>query len=322
LSLRDATIHRELVLEPRSLDLNALVEQLAPALTRLIGTEIELVILPGQGLGRVVADPGQIEQVIMNLLVNARDAMAGTGTLRIETDNRDLQASAPYGQEQMPPGPYVTLTIRDTGCGMDSTTLTRIFEPSFTTKEPGKGTGMGLSTVYGIVHQSGGYLRVYSTVGHGTTFTIYLPRPGVPAESAKVQAGDTPPVRGQETILLVEDEEGVRQLASEILTACGYHVLDTGDPLQALEIGAAHQGKIDLLLTDVVMPGLRGPALAAQVLVQYPDIRVLYMSGSAGGMTGARSGAEPAGSFLPKPFTPQALDSAVRTALDGPRSAS
>ena len=137
---------------------------------------------------------------------------------------------------------------------------------------------------------------------------------------APALAGDTPPVRGLETILLGEDEEGVRQLASEILTACGYHVLDTGDPLQALEIGAAHQGKIDLLLTDVVMPGLRGPALAAQVLVQYPDIRVLYMSGSAGGMTGARSGAEPAGSFLPKPFTPQALDSAVRTALDGPRS--
>ena len=245
------TTRREQVLEPQSLDLNALVEELAPALTRLMGAEIELVILPGQGLGRVLADPGQVEQVIMNLLVNARDAMAGTGTLRIETDNHDLQASVPHRQGQMPSGPYVTLTVRDTRCGMDSTALARIFEPFSATQEPGKGTGMNLSTVFGIVHESGGYIRVDSTVGHGTAFTIYLPRTHVRAESAKPQASSAPLVRGQETILLVEDEEGVRMLASEILTACGYHVLDTGDPMQALVIGAAHQGKIDLLLTEI-----------------------------------------------------------------------
>ena len=314
------TTRREQVLEPQSLDLNALVEELAPALTRLMGAEIELVILPGQGLGRVLADPGQVEQVIMNLLVNARDAMAGTGTLRIETDNHDLQASVPHRQGQMPSGPYVTLTVRDTRCGMDSTALARIFEPFSTTQEPGKGTGMDLSTVFGIVHESGGYIRVDSTVGHGTAFTIYLPRTHVRAESAKAHTSGASLVRGQETILLVEDEEGVRMLASEILTACGYHVLDTGDPMQALVIGAAHQGKIDLLLTDVVMPIMRGPALAAQVLVQYPDIRVLYMSGSVGGIAGARGAAGPAGSFLPKPFTPQGLDDAVRSALDGPRA--
>jgi CheY-like chemotaxis protein len=299
LSIRDLTIRRQQGLEARSLDLNALVEEMVPALTRLIGAEIELVILPGQGLGRVMADPGQVEQVIMNLLVNAREAMAGTGTLKIETDNRDLQVSVPRGEGQIPPGKYVTLMVRDNGCAVDGTS-----------------TGMDLSTVYGIMHQSGGYILVESTAGHGTTFTIYLPRTTVPAESAKAQASGAPPVRGQETILLVEDEEGVRELASEILKGRGYHVLDTGDPLQALVIGAAHQGKIDLLLTDVVMPGLRGPALAAQVLVRYPDIRVLYMSGSAGGMTGARGAAEPAGSFLPKPFTPLDLDRAVRTALD------
>ncbi len=308
---------RKQVLEPRSLDLNALVEELAPVLARLIGAEIELVILPGMGLGRVMADPGQIEQVIMNLLVNSRDAMAGGGTLRIETDNRDLQAAVPHGQGQIPPGPYVTLTVRDTGCGVDSTTLARIFEPFFTTKEPGKGTGMGLSTVYGIVNQSGGYIGVDSTVGQGTTVTIYLPRTTAPAALAKTRASGARLVRGQETILLVEDEEAVRQLASEILTACGYHVLDTGDPQQALAIGAAHPGKIHLLLTDIVMPGIRGPALAAQALVRYPDMRVLYMSGYADEMIGAHGAAEPVGSFLPKPFTPQSLARAVRSALDG-----
>jgi two-component system cell cycle sensor histidine kinase/response regulator CckA len=176
LSIRSVTFRRKQVLEPRSLDLNALIEVLGPVLTRLIGAEIELVILPGMGLGRVMADPAQVELVIMNLLVNARDAMADGGTLRIETDNRDLLARVPHGQGQIRPGPYVTLMVRDTGCGMDSTTLARIFEPFFTTKEPGEGTGMGLSTVYRIVHQTGGYIRVDSSVGSGTTFTIYLPR--------------------------------------------------------------------------------------------------------------------------------------------------
>jgi GAF domain-containing protein/CheY-like chemotaxis protein len=307
---------RKQVLEPRSLDLNALVEDLAPVLTRLIGADIEMVILPGMGLGRVMADPGQLEQVIMNLLVNARDAMTGGGTLRIETDNRDLQARVVHGQGQIPPGPYVTLTVRDSGCGVDSATLARIFEPFFTTKGPGKGTGMGLSTVYGIVHQSGGYIGVDSTVGCGTTVTIYLPRTTAPAETAKAQASGAALARGQETILLVEDEEGVRQLALEILTACGYHVLGTGDPVQALAIGAAHPGTIHLLLTDIVMPGMRGPALAAQTLARCPEMRVLYMSGYSDGMVGAQGAVEPAGSLLQKPFTPQALAHAVRNTLD------
>jgi GAF domain-containing protein len=307
---------RKQVMEPKSLDLNALVEDLAPVLTSLIGADIELVILPGMGLGRVMADPGQMEQVIMNLLVNARDAMTAGGTLRIETDNRDLQAEMAHGQGQIPLGLYVTLTVRDGGCGVDAPTLARMFEPFFTTKGPGKGTGMGLSTVFGIVHQSGGYIGVDSTVGRGTTVTIYLPRTTAPAETAKAQASGAPLARGQATILLVEDEEGVRHLASEILTACGYQVLDTGDPMQALAIGAAHPGTIHLLLTDIVMPGMRGPALATQVLARYPDTRVLYMSGYSDGMFGAQSAVEPAGSLLQKPFTPQALARAVRNALD------
>ncbi len=176
---------RKQVLEPKSLDLNALVEDLATELRSLIGADIELVILPGMGLGRVMADPGQMEQVIMTLLVNARDAMTGGGTLRIETDNRDLQATVAHGQGQIPAGLYVTLTVRDNGCGVDAQTLARMFEPFFTTKGPGKGTGMALSTVYGIVHQSGGYIGVDSTVGRGTTVTIYLPRTTAAAETAK-----------------------------------------------------------------------------------------------------------------------------------------
>jgi signal transduction histidine kinase/CheY-like chemotaxis protein len=307
---------RKQVLEPKSLDLNALVEDLAPVLTRLIGADIELVILPGMGLGRVMADPGRMEQVVMNLLVNARDAMTGGGTLRIETDNRDLQAKVAHGQGHIPPGLYVTLTVRDSGCGVDGPTLAKMFEPFFTTKGPGKGTGMGLSTVYGIVHQSGGFIGVDSTVGRGTTVTIYLPRTTAPADTAKAQAGGAPAASGQETILLVEDEEGVRQLALEILTAFGYRVLDTGDPTQALALAAAHPDTIHLLLTDIVMPGMCGSALAAQALAQYPDMRVLYMSAFSGGTAAGKGAPEPAAPLLPKPFTPQSLARAVRSALD------
>ena len=307
---------RKQVMEPKSLDLNALVEDLAPVLTSLIGADIELVVLPGMGLGRVMADPGQMEQIIMNLLVNARDAMTGGGTLRIETDNRDLQASVAHGQGQIPLGLYVTLTVRDNGSGVDAPTLARMFEPFFTTKDLGKGTGMGLSTVYGIVHQSGGYIGVDSSVGSGTTVTIYLPRTTAPAETAKAQASGALVAPGRETILLVEDEDDVRLLASEILTASGYRVLDTGDPTQALAIAAAHPGTVHLLLTDIVMPGLRGPALAAQALARYPDMRVLYMSGFSGGNVSAPDADEPAAPLLQKPFVPQTLARAVRNALD------
>jgi len=305
---------RKQVLEPKPLDLNALVGGLAPMLTRLIGEHIELLIVPGKGLGHVMADPGQLEQVIMNLLVNARDAMPDGGMVRIETGSRDLQTVALYAQGQIPSGQYVTLVVQDSGCGMDSTTLTKIFEPFFTTKEPGKGTGLGLSTVYGIVRQSAGYIGVDSTVGRGTTFTIYLPRTALPAETPEAQASAAALVGGQETILLVEDDAGVRQLASEVLKACGYTVLEARDPLEALVIAKRHSGKMHLLLTDMVMPAMRGPALAEQVVARYPNLRVLYMSGYADEMIG-RKMVTPSGLFLPKPFTPGTLARTVREAL-------
>ena len=305
---------RKQVLLPKPLDLNALVGGLAPMLTRLIGEHIELVIVPGNGLGRVMADPGQLEQVVMNLLVNARDAMPDGGMVRIETENRHLQEVTLHAQGQIPPGPYVALSVHDTGCGMDPTTLTRIFEPFFTTKEPGKGTGLGLSSAYGIVHQSAGYIGVDSTVGRGTAVTIYLPRTALPSETPETQASAAALVGGQETILLVEDDEGVRKLASEVLNACGYTVLETGDPLEALVIGEHHRGPMHLLLTDMVMPAMRGPALAVEVLARHPDLRVLYMSGYADEMIGRRT-VTPSGLFLQKPFTPDALARTVREAL-------
>ena len=305
---------RKQVLLPKPLDLNAVVGGLAPMLTRLIGEHIELVIVPGNGLGWVVADPGQLEQVIMNLLVNARDAMPDGGVVRIQTENRLLQEVTLHAQGQIPSGQYVALSVRDAGCGMDPTTLTRIFEPFFTTKEPGKGTGLGLSSVYGIVHQSAGYIGVDSTVGRGTTFTVYLPRTALAAETPEAQASAAALVGGQETILLVEDDEGVRKLASEVLNACGYTVLETGNPLEALVIGERHRGPIHLLLTDMVMPAMRGPALAVQMLARHPNLRVLYMSGYSDEMVGRRT-VTPSGLFLPKPFTADTLARTVREAL-------
>jgi len=307
---------RKQVFEPKPVELNALVGGVAPMLRRLIGEHIELVIIPGGNLGHVMADPGHVEQVIMNLIVNARDAMPDGGMVKIETASRALQDMAHHAQGEVPPGRYVTLSVQDTGCGMDPVTLARIFEPFFTTKEPGKGTGLGLSTVHGIVHQSGGHIGVDSTVGRGTTFTIYLPqitgavavseaRPGEPREMA----------RGTETVLLVEDDEEVRRLASEILKACGYNVLEAGDPLEALTIAERRAGAIDLLLTDMVMPAMRGSELAQRLGALCPTLRVLYMSGYTDEMITAASANGPARAFLHKPFTPDDLARKIREVL-------
>jgi signal transduction histidine kinase len=270
---------RKQVLQPKALDPNALIGGLAPMLRRLIGEHIELVIVPGRDVGQVMADPGQIEQVVMNLVVNARDAMPEGGMVRIDTERRDLAVSAAHANGQVAPGPYVLLTVHDSGSGMDDTTLGKIFEPFFTTKEPGKGTGLGLATVYGIVHQSGGTIGVDSAPGRGTTFTIYLPRIDAPAAAPEAPAGQAGLERGDETILLVEDDHEVRQLAAEVLKAAGYTVLESGDPLEALVIGDRRRDDIRLLISDMVMPAMRGPALAAQILQIQPEARVLYMSG-------------------------------------------
>jgi len=306
---------RKQVLQPKALDLNALVGSVAPMLTRLIGEDIELVIVPGRDIGQVMADPGQLEQVIMNLVVNARDAMPDGGMVQIDAEARDLDTAARHAQGQVPPGRYVLLRVHDSGRGMDSVTLGRIFEPFFTTKEPGKGTGLGLSTVHGIVHQSGGAIGVDSAEGRGTTFSIYLPRVDQPVEATPAQPAQAL-ARGTETILLVEDDHEVRRLTAEVLTACGYTVLDSNDPLKALVIGERHRAEIRLLITDMGLPAMRGPELAAEILRLQPATRVLYMSGYLGKGVASADPIDPPGPLLQKPFAPAGLARIVRQVLD------
>jgi signal transduction histidine kinase/CheY-like chemotaxis protein len=306
---------RKQVLEPKPINLKALVAGVMPILRRLIGEHIEIVIVPDDDHDEVMADPGQIEQVIVNLVVNARDAMPEGGTLTIETTMRAVPAGAVQGRG-VPPGRYVTLSVRDTGCGMDPATMARIFEPFFTTKEPGKGTGLGLSTVHGIVHQSGGHLTVDSAVGRGTSFTIYLPRVVGQVDPAGGRPESLPDlVGGAGTVLLVEDDEDLRRLTSEILQASGYTVVEAADPLEALTVCDRPNFTVDLLLTDMVMPAMRGPELAARLAETRPGLTVLFMSGYTDEAGGAARAGEPAPAFLQKPFSPHDLTRAVRTAL-------
>jgi PAS domain S-box-containing protein len=307
---------RKQVLQPKALDPNALIGGLAPMLTRLIGEHIELVIVPGRDIGQVMADPGQLEQVLMNLVVNARDAMPEGGMVTIDAERRDLATGMTHAKGQIPPGRYVLLRVRDSGSGMDDTTLGKIFEPFFTTKEPGKGTGLGLASVYGIVHLSGGVIGVDSAPGRGTTFTIYLPRIDTPVAVGEAPAGQAGLERGDETILLVEDDHEVRELAAEVLKAAGYTVLESGDPLEALVIGDRHRDDIRLLISDMVMPAMRGPALAAQILQLRPETRVLYMSGYTTEAIASQGAIDPPGPLLQKPFTPDGLARIVRQVLD------
>jgi PAS domain S-box-containing protein len=306
---------RKQVLALAPLDLNTLVAGVMPMLRRLIGEHIEFVVVPGRDVGHVMADVGQMEQVVMNLVVNARDAMSEGGTVKIETAGQAVLEARFHSQGQVPPGQYVTLSVQDTGSGIDSVTLAQIFEPFFTTKDAGTGTGLGLSTVHGIVHQSGGFIAVDSTLGRGTTFTIYLPRIAEPMAVTNAPK-DTPQalMRGTETVLLVEDEEDVRKVGSEILQACGYTVLDTGDPLEALTIGERRNGAIDLLVTDMVMPGMGGEELATRLEAMSPGLHVLCVSGYADQIAVVTAG-HPARACLRKPFTPYDLARKVREAL-------
>jgi nitrogen-specific signal transduction histidine kinase/ActR/RegA family two-component response regulator len=308
---------RKQVLEPKPINLKALVAGVTPILRRLIGEHIEIVIVSTDDAGRVMADPGQIEQVIVNLVVNARDAMPEGGTLTIETTTHTVPDAGRRGLDRnVPPGEYVTLSIRDTGCGMDPATMARIFEPFFTTKEPGKGTGLGLSTVHGIVHQSGGHLALDSAVGRGTTFTIYLPRVPDQVGSAAARSQSHPElVGGSGTVLLVEDDEDLRRLTSELLHESGYTVVEAADPLEALTVSDRPGLVIDLLLTDMVMPAMRGPELAARLAETRPGLAVLFMSGYTDETVGSTRPGDPARAFLQKPFTPHDLTRAVRGAL-------
>jgi PAS domain S-box-containing protein len=308
---------RKQMLAPKILDLNAVVTENLRMLTRLIGEDIDLLMTPAADLGPVKADPSQMEQVIMNLAVNARDAMPHGGKLTIETSNLTVDENYARIQAGLPPGEYVMLSISDTGSGMDAETQVHIFEPFFTTKGV-KGTGLGLSTVYGIVKQSGGYIFVNSDPGHGTTFRIYLPRVVEPGELAVTQRATSvlAPKQPVETVLIVEDETNLRRMACQYLEKQGYRILEAADGAAAVQICVAHQGPIDLLLTDVIMPGMNGHELAERVRSLRPDTKVLYMSGYTENVIGHNGTLDPGINLLQKPFTLQALKERVREVLD------
>lgn len=309
---------RKQILQPVELSLNAVVVDTEKMLGRLIGEDIDLATALDPDLGSVRADPGQIEQVIMNLVVNARDAMPAGGHLTIETRNVELDQAYSQKHAEARPGEFVMLAVTDSGCGMDMATKAKIFEPFFTTKEVGKGTGLGLATVHGIVKQSGGSIEVYSEVGRGTTFKIYLPRLKGPVSSSKSFPGLFQMPRGTETILLAEDEEGVRAAVCLALESNGYTVLAARNGDEALQLCRQHSDPIHLLITDVVMPQMSGRQLADLVVAQRSRIKVLYLSGYTDDAV-VRHGVLEAGmAFLQKPFTPLALARKVREILGNP----
>ncbi len=313
---------RKQMLQPKILDLNLVVATIKKMLRRLIGEHIDVVLHLEPALGRVRADPGQLEQVILNLAVNARDAMPQGGYLTISTANVDLDETFVRQNPGAQPGSFVRLSVSDTGVGMDSGTQAHLFEPFFTTKGVGRGTGLGLATVYGIVKQSGGYIAVESTPGRGTTFTIYLPQVEGPEAPLDADAGAPASLvaQGWETVLLVEDEAQVRDLGREILEMHGYTVLEAPHGAQALQLSQQHVGPIHLMVTDVVMPHMSGRDLAERLMPLRPKMRVLYVSGYTDDAIVHQGMLQPGTPFLQKPFTPEALAQRVRELLDQPQS--
>jgi len=309
---------RKQILQPKAVDLSVVLEGLKPLLGRLIGEDVEVVTIPAAGLGLVRADPVQIEQVIMNLAVNARDAMPGGGRLTIETRDVTFGADRAGAHQVVPPGRYVMLAVTDTGCGMSAEVKSHLFEPFFTTKEAGKGTGLGLATVYGIIKQSGGHIYVDSEPQQGSTFEIYLPC--LDGQSAEADSPKPSSLAGTETILLAEDEDSVRNLTRSVLARQGYRVLEARTGSEALAVAARFSERIDLLLTDVVMPEMGGRELGRRLLMKRPDIRILYMSGHANDTVVRTLTLEPGMPLLAKPFTPEELANAAREVLDRRRT--
>jgi two-component system cell cycle sensor histidine kinase/response regulator CckA len=311
------TFGRRQVFEPKELNINTVIREMEDILKRLIGEHIQTIIVLHPRTGHALVDPIQLEQVIMNLVLNARDAMPEGGLLNIETDNVDLDEPYVRLHPGSSPGPYVKIMVQDAGCGMDTETLAHIFEPFFTTKEPGKGTGLGLATVYGIVKQSRGYIEVTSEPGRGSRFTVYLPRVGEPAvevESprAAMETSVTP-----DTILVVEDDEGIRKLIATILQDQGYNILAAGDGVEALQKLQLCKGPCHLVIADVIMPRMKSTAFIEAVKAMRPETRVLYMSGYAGDTLQA-NGVDSDLPFLQKPFLPATLIEKVRELLQVP----
>jgi signal transduction histidine kinase/ActR/RegA family two-component response regulator len=307
---------RQQILRPIVFDLNQVVSGIEPLIRRLIGENIEFITKLSSGLDRVKADPGQIEQVVMNLAINARDAMPDGGQLMFETSNAQIDESYAKLHSGTVPGSYVALSVTDTGVGIDKDTQARIFEPFFTTKEAGKGTGLGLSTVYGIVKQSGGNIWVYSEPGMGTTFKVYLPRTRESLETVATVTPDAPARRGTETVLVVEDEPRLRELAQIMFEKNGYIVLSAKNAADALKIAEQHPGTIHLLVSDVVLPGMNGRALAQRLVTLRPALKVLFVSGYAEDVIAQQGTLEPWARFLEKPFTYEALSRSARAILD------
>jgi PAS domain S-box-containing protein len=312
---------RKQVLIPQVLDLGVVVTETKNMLRRLIGEDIELVTTTEAPLGAVRADVSQVDQVIVNLAVNARDAMPRGGRLTISLRNVELDEAFAREHAGARTGPHVLLAVSDTGVGMSPETLSHLFEPFFTTKEVGKGTGLGLATVYGIVKQSDGYIAVRTDLGHGSTFEVYLPRVEGAVRPRRLERALTSS-RGTETVLLVEDEAGVRRLVQEILESAGYRVLTAASGPEALQQSRDHEGTIHLLLTDVVMPGMSGPQLAERIATTRPGLRTLYTSGHTDDTLGPHGGLPPGMAFVQKPLTPDALADRVRELLDGPAPSS
>jgi signal transduction histidine kinase len=309
---------RRQVLQPRVLDLNEIVENMNRMLQRMIGEDIQFLTILSPGLWPVKVDPGQIEQVIMNLVVNARDAMPEGGRLTLETTNMNLDEEYARRHISMKPGPYVMMAVTDTGCGMDAETQSHLFEPFFTTKEKGKGTGLGLSTVYGIIKQSGGNIWAYSEAGRGSTFKVYLPR--VTEAVKRYKPKEIAPVlaKGTETILLVEDEEAVRTMISRVLQGSGYRILEACQGKEAIEVCQKHPGVIHLMVTDVIMPQMSGRELAERLAAVRPEMKVLFMSGYPDKAIVHHGVLDPGTAFLQKPFTLTALETKVREILEAP----
>jgi two-component system, cell cycle sensor histidine kinase and response regulator CckA len=307
---------RRQVLKPQIIDMNSSVRAMVPMLQRLIGENIDLTPSLQSDLGRVEADPSQLEQLVMNLVVNARDSMPGGGRIVVETSNADLDVRFAKRHAPTRPGRYVMLAVSDTGTGMDAATQERIFEPFFTTKQLGHGTGLGLATVYGIVKQSNGYIWVYSEPGLGSTFKIYLPRVDAEVLHEKGSEAAPPLPGGSETVLIVEDDHTVRGLAGEMLEMNGYTVLVARDGREALDLVRRHRRSIHLLLTDVVMPQMSGRELAEGIASIHPGIRVLYMSGYTDGVIAHHGVLEAGVAYLQKPFTADFLARKVREVLD------